>query len=334
MDRSRQPVVEVPFLIKLVEQHYRVQVISLRQLSSESGKYIYHIELKNQTQWLLRVVHKADKAKLIDLANLLLFFEQVEYPAERIMLTTQSLPIATADTWHIAMTTFLLGTPLSYTPMIFSLLGAAIGQLHALSSSLTYTPPSSSMLVPGERAFAEQQLLAVATLVPKHYVAQYELLQTALSSLHSMTDLPTSLIHGDCHPANALLTAPEQVTLLDWEEAGMGPAILDVGFLLMNCDGKAPWDALPSTIPSPNEVYLQAVINGYSHYHRLAPNELDYLLDAIRFRSLIFGACSFATSIIEHKADAFSQWWWTRYCMAEEIAEKARTYFEHIEKNS
>jgi hypothetical protein len=113
------------------------------------------------------------------------------------------------------------------------------------------------------------------------------------------------------------MTAPGHITLLDWEEAGMGPAVQDVGFLLVNCDGKAPWDSLPTGSFHSDEKLLQATIKEYCHYHQLTAVELDYLPGAIRFRSLVFGACSFASATAQQKRAEFSEWWWQRYCAAE-----------------
>ena len=158
----------------------------------------------------------------------------------------------------------------------------------------------------------------------------YEWLKKALLSIDSGMHLPTTLIHNDCHPANALVTAPGHVILFDWEGAGMGPALLDVGFLLVNCDGKVPWEPLSVGSFHPDEELLRAVIEGYGQHHQLTTDELDYLQDAIRFRSLVFGTCSFASAIAQQKSAEFSQWWWKRYCAAEEIADRARTFFEHI----
>lgn len=235
------------FLVELVEQHYDVQAVSFHRLPSDSGKHIYRVELADQSYQILRLVQEEERTNLIDLVRLLLFFESVNYPAERIISTKQQMSVGRIGEWHFVMTTFLVGVHLHYTPLTFSLLGATLGQLHALTPLLTYTPPPASMLIAGEQGYAEQQLEAIASLVPKQYITQYELLQTALSSLNPITDVLATLIHNDCHPGNALLTASEQVTLLDWEGSGMGPAILDVGFLLSNCDGKAPWEPLLSS---------------------------------------------------------------------------------------
>lgn len=325
-----QPAPESPFLIECIRAWYRAQAVSLHRLPSDAGKYIYQVKLTDGTLWILRVVADMGKASVIELAHLLIFFEQQKYPAERIVLTVEQITLATVGGWHLLMTTFLVGTPLEYAPPSFLSLGAIVGRLHALSSSLTYTPPRAQMHPTGELAFAQQQLDAIASLVPRLYITQYDWLENALSSIDRGTHLPDSLIHADCHPANALLTPSEQAVLFDWDDAGMGPAVLDVGFLLANCDGKAPWDPLSPGPFHPNEALLQAVIEGYCHYHRLSPEELDYLPDAIRFRSLVFGACQFASAIAQQQNAEFNQWWWRRYSAAEEISERARACFEHV----
>ena len=325
-----QPPQIRPFLIECIREWYHAQVVSLHRLKSDSEKYIYQVNLTNGTCWILRVVEDQSYATFVELAHLLLFFEQQNYPAERIVFTVEQATTATVDGWHLMMTTFLVGAPLSYTPATFSLLGAIVGRLHALRPELPYVPPQARMLPSGELAFAQQQLDAIVSRLPRPYIAQYELLEQALLSMDRGTHLPTTLIHTDCHPGNALVTAPGHITLLDWEEAGMGPAIQDVGFLLVNCDGKAPWDPLSTGSFQKDEEFLQAVIEGYCQYHQLTTDDLDYLPDAMRFRSLVFGACSFASAIAQQKSAAFSEWWWKRYCAAEVIADQARTYFEHI----
>ncbi len=329
-EKTIQPTLEPSFLIECIRKWYHAQNISLHRLPSASGKYIYQVKLSSGAIWVLRVIEDASKATLIELAHLLLFFEQQHYPAERIVFTLEQATTATVDGWHLMMTTFLVRAPLSYTPATFSLLGAIVGRLHALKPKLPYAPPQAKMLPSGELAFAQQQLDTIASRLPRPYIAHYQLLEQALLSIDRGTHLPTTLIHTDCHPGNALVTEPGHITLLDWEEAGMGPAIQDVGFLLVNCDGKAPWDALSTGSFQKDEAFLQAAIEGYCQYHQLTTDELNYLPDALRFRSLVFGACSFASAIAQQKNAEFSQWWWNRYCAAEEIADQARSFFEHL----
>jgi len=51
------------------------------------------------------------------------------------------------------------------------------------------------------------------------------------------------------------------------------------------------------------------------------------LPDAIRFRAIVFGACSFASAIKERGSDDDSDWWWKRYNAADDIAGRASQRF-------
>ena len=312
----------------LFEQCYGVQVLALQRMVSDTGKRMYRVRLKHGVDWTLRIVDDIQKEEIVALTRLLAFLEELQYPAERPVLTSEQNAYGAVDHWHFCATTFLVGAPVNYTPTSLALLGAAVGRLHALKRSPVYTPPQAEMLPARELAFARQQLSGVKALVPRQYIRQYDVLETALLSIDHGAHLPVTLIHNDCHPANALLTAPQQVTLLDWEGAGLGAAVLDVGFLLANCDGKAPWDSLTALPVHPDKARLQAVIEGYTRWYRLSPEELAYLSDALRFRALVFGACSFAEAIAHNQPAEFTRWWWARYNMADEVAGQASRYFE------
>ena len=317
---------DIAFLKNLVEHYYQIQVISLDHLSSNTGKYLYRVEQANGQRWLLRLVQDDDS--IFALANVLLFLEDKAYSAERIIRTVEHTAVGGVEDWYFLMTTFLTGTSLDPSPATFFLLGATLGRLHALKVPETRSLPIAEMLPERELAYATQQLTAVASHVPQHLRPRYEMFESALASIERFTDLPPVLIHNDCHPANALYTGPEQITLIDWEGAGLGPALIDVAFLLVNTDAAAPWEPLPSeAVFHLDEARISATIEGYCQHHSLTRDELDRLPDAILFRSIVFGACSFATAInIDGNADT-PQWWWARYIAAEKIADKARSYF-------
>lgn len=325
-DKMNTLAIDLPVLSELVTQHYQVQVHALQSLPSATGKLIYQVGLANGTRWILRLASTNDQAMLSEQGQLLRFFAEVGYPAERVIPTIEGATIATVGDYTLFMTTYLKGTPLAYSPTSFKLLGIALGRLHALKSALTYTPPRAGMLPSNELAFARQQLSSIEAM-PDYARAQYQWLDTALASISYGSDLPVTLIHNDCYPANALLSSSGQATLLDWEGTGMGPAGIDVGFLLTNCDGKAPWDPIADTSSEAEEALIRAATEGYCLHHSLTSAELDYLPDAIRFRALVFGTISFVQAIKRREEAAFSQQWWRRYASAEEVAEKARIYF-------
>ena len=50
-----------------------------------------------------------------------------------------------------------------------------------------------------------------------------------------MTSQPPTILHGGCRPTNILIKVasdPSRVCIIDWEEAGFGPPLLDVAYLL------------------------------------------------------------------------------------------------------
>lgn len=54
-------------------------------------------------------------------------------------------------------------------------------------------------------------------------------------------DTPIGLFHGDYQPGNVLYDGDRLSGIIDWELAGLGPQLLDVGWLMMVCD-RANWN--------------------------------------------------------------------------------------------
>jgi Ser/Thr protein kinase RdoA (MazF antagonist) len=316
---------ELPMLTDLVIRYYGTQAVSLQPLDSESGKRMYRVERSREQPWVLRAYPPESEDNIQALVTVLAFLEQHEYPAERLVRAEDGSFIVTHDGWRLLVTTFVEGSTVDYAPPTLRLLGATLGRLHALRS-ITTTPaalPLAQMRPVNEISWALSQITGVKAQVPKHLYARYDTLVAALHSIRLGEELPRVVIHNDCHPGNAVRTTAEQVVLIDWEGAGLGPAVLDVGFLLSSCETESPWT--PPLPPDPARV--AAVVDGYYQYHTLTPAELEYLPDAIRFRAIVYGACSFAASIAMDGKEDEDLWWW-RYNAADEITERARKEFE------
>ncbi len=317
---------EVVMLAELVKRYYGMQARLLRPLSSESGKRMYRVERVLEQPWVLRAYPPESEDNIQALVTVLSFLEQHEYPAERLVRAEDGSFVVTHDGWRLLATTFVEGSTVDYTPPTLRLLGATLGRLHALQP-ITTTPaalPLAQMRPVNEISWALSQITGVKAQVPKHLYARYDTLIAALHSIRLGEDLPKVVIHNDCHSGNAVRTAAEQVVLIDWEGAGLGPAVLDVGFLLSSCDTDSPWR--PSLLPDPARV--AAIVDGYCQYHTLTSTELEYLPDTIRFRAIVYGAGSFAASIARDGREDEDLWWWRRYSAAEEIAERASKQFE------
>ncbi|GAC1343015.1 MAG: hypothetical protein NVSMB27_02500 [Ktedonobacteraceae bacterium] len=317
-------------LTKLVKYLYGAQEVMLRRLSSATGKHIYFVEQANGQKWVLRAYSSANDDKDgSSLAAILLFLEEQQYPAERVVRAKNGDIVSMYDDWRLLITTFVEGVVTDYSPPNLRLLGAMLGRLHALRplspTAEAWTLPLAEMLPAPELAYALTQLTGVEKLLHKSLKARYDTLVAALHRIDCCEDLPSVIIHNDCHPGNTILTPGGQVLFIDWEGAGWGPEVIDVGFLLVSCNTAAPWMGEPFI---PDMRRIPAIVDGYCQHHLLTPTELDRLPDAIRFRTIVYGACSFAADILKYGKEEETPWWWARYSAAEEIADRARERFE------
>ena len=86
-------------------------------------------------------------------------------------------------------------------------------------------------------------------------------------------------MHGDPWPGNAIHTAQDQVTLIDWENAGLGLPLLDLGFCLLEChlDVGPPGNQPSARHIQPDENRVSIEIEKAPHllfYKRLNPGSL------------------------------------------------------------
>ena len=317
-------MIDMDFLAIALKQFYSASLIGWQQLHSDNDNRIYRLNLADGQRWVLRIFAIDDQSAL-SLAVILSLLERQSYPAEQIVHAINNDAVVSYEDMLLLITRFVEGIAVDYTVPALYLLGKVLGKLHALRVVDMSMLPKAAMLPAPELAYAWSELAKVADSVPKALQPQYDILENAIHTLNHCENAPLVVIHNDCHPGNAIRTSSKEVLLIDWHGAGLGPAVIDVGFLLVSCE--IPFRGMPPfTI---NEERITAVIDGYCQHHILTSMELDLLPDAIRFRSLVYGAVSFANAISRHEAKPYdSEWWRIRYIRADEIAARARTYFE------
>ena len=334
-------------LIAWIEHHYPANVANIHPLAV-GWKKVYRIEQKSGEDWVMRAYPPPDENSLpVDvegLAAVLLFLEAQAYPAERVIRSLDQAKLVQWDGWQVLMTTFL-GQPLAawqsavespkalplpannaegaYAPELLFGLSAAIARLHRLPFDAAM--PRAGMLPSKELAWANTNLINIADQVPEPLQAEYQQLVAAVQQADRLEDLPFALIHNDCNPSNAVLTAAGEISLIDWESAGRGPALVDVGILLSNCFNKQTLRI--------EHTAVDAIVDGYCQDRIPNSAELEHLADAIRFFRLVLLAGYFPERISQTvRADeliygATYQQWQAQYEASVGIANLAHERF-------
>jgi Ser/Thr protein kinase RdoA (MazF antagonist) len=278
-------------------------------------------------------------------AATLRWLEDRAYPAPRVIRTHSGDLVGLAGVWATLATTYVAGTPLRPDTGQLRPLGEALGRLHGLDAS-TFADGMSAV---GSGAAVERalwhpetaipaalgRLEAVASLVPADQRPLLEQLRAVLLEVQRRASLlPTTVVHGDPWPGNAIHTARDEVTLIDWENAGLGMPLLDLGYCLLEChlDAGPPGDQPSARHIRPDEGRIAAVAAGYSRYRRLQPAERDLLPDGMRFAAAFAGGIHFEQALIGGmrgvRMDARLERLRNRLTVSDAVAELARRHFD------
>ncbi len=235
------------------------------------------------------------------------------YPAPRVVATRTGEPVGVAGIWLTWATSYVPGPPLAPGGGL-DLLGEALGRLHALNVTDAAMGKASWHPDAAIRD-ALRRLDAVESLLPDEWRPMHAEFRRTLLVLRRaalpmtavpmtalpMTALPMTAVHGDAWPGNVIRTGEAEVTLIDWENSGLGLAVTDLGHCLLECHLDP---GLPAAEPSawliqPDEGRIAAVLTGYCRRRRLDDSERDLLLAGIRFAAAFAGALHFEQALID-----------------------------------
>jgi Ser/Thr protein kinase RdoA (MazF antagonist) len=333
-------------LARWIERHYATTQVVLQPLAL-SDKRIYQVQHAGSQAWVARLYPAnpwpGNGAVITRLTAVLDFLDKHHYPAERIVFTADGSTSIRFGGWLVLMTTYVGRSLQAWQPELASsahvgehergvtpahlfAVGAALGRLHRLPLVAERPLPPAGMLPQRELTWAASQLAEVADRVPPACQPQYEALVTAVQKVRHWEDLPLALIHNDPNLGNVVINASGDVALVDWEAAGLGPAVLDVGILLRTCYSQSEGGV--------NEAAVQATVAGYCQHRQLTQAELDRLPDAVRFMTLVLLAAAFpdrvtgtlgAQDLLYGSTYAA---WQAHYAASDQIAAVARREFQ------
>jgi Ser/Thr protein kinase RdoA (MazF antagonist) len=303
-----------------LQSAYGIREASLERLANSWDGNVYLVSRPESADLILRVV---DTESAAHDAEVLTFLEARHYPAPRLVRSAGA-PAVTLNNRSILVTTFIEGSAADFWPATLHQLSALLGQLHALDTATAPPFPAASMLPSADMATALTWLAPLESRVSPRLRNTFNCLLEAIHAIAPTEHLPRTLIHNDAHPGNAIVTPGGDATFIDWHGAGLGPPIVDLGFLLISSE-IAP--SLATPIP-PGQGRLEAIVDGYAAHRMPTDDELEWLPDSMQFRALLYGAGHVAQALEQGRDELTETWWWERYLAADALAERARMRFQ------
>ena len=220
---------------------------------------IYRIHDSRGQVWLLRLLslpHAADS--FMETGRMLQWLEQQQYPVPHLFTTRHRQIVGVFDGWASLLLSYVDGTVLDSTSTDFALFGYTLGRLHSLplpaGSSLRHSRWHPALLyAETARQLADGQARVPASVQP-FVAAMREALVSIILHPHDL-----GLTHGDCWYKNAIKTPHDRVVLIDWDRAGVGLPILDLGYLLLT----SHYDLTQPFRVTADQEKIRAILRGY-----------------------------------------------------------------------
>lgn len=232
-----------------------------------------------------------DMASLLaNRAATLIELERCGYDAPRLVPTRAGAPVGAAQGWLLLVTTYLHGAVAEPTLEQLELAGAALGRLHALAPSKQvgwswWYPPAA---IPRMRGW----LAAAAPYITPEWAELYASCRATADAVAARSDLPSTIVHGDVWAANMVHRSSGTLALIDWDNAGLGLAVVDLGSLLVECH--VDQDQPNGGHIQPDAARIGAVLRGYCQARALSAAELAALPEALCFDTVYLAAWRFA----------------------------------------
>ena len=251
--------------------------ISVRAVTFDEGVYEIDSDLGGLE---LRLFAPGGEMSLDHWIALLEFLHKNRFPAPRLIETINGDPASEWEDGSGVLTSIVSGESPSYEPEFFHGLGTAVGQLHTLDTTHADLPEASYSVRSERRQFIEQDG-DPAVRAWEGYDSTRDDLIAAWDRMPDFDDHPGVLINTGVFEWGAILTR-EGVALKNWQEAGKGPAVIDIG----------PLFAFQGLMPDPDGPLRPSVagafLHGYRSTRQLTPLEMEQLPDAIAFGALTY----------------------------------------------
>lgn len=280
------------FATQFIETVYHRPIAQIEALPPFfSWRGLYRVHDTQGSIWILRLLNVPSVVdSLTQIAELLQWLEQHHYVAPRLVLTHNHQVVGFLNGWGSLLLSYIDGAVLNVHSTDFAHLGFTLGQLHMMPLPNAGRVPRSRCDPVLLQTQTARQLAAGNNRVAPCFQPLLKTLRDSLNVCISQND-PLCLTHGDCWYKNAIKTRDGTVVLIDWDCAGIGLPILDVGYLLLT----AHYDLTQPLQITPDTQKILAILQGYQRARRISETEWAQMQSALQ--------CILALQVGEHVAE-------------------------------
>ena len=255
----------------ILKLYGRSNVQKITPLSLGISNSNYRVDLENGVV-LLKISNDKNQSQLTDEQSILLYLNQRGYPysLKPFALLNQNL-VYTYGQYFGVLFPFVEGIPPGPSDYTCKEVGQALAHLH----SVKHDREELSKLRPHESVgFGAQEILnySKSSLCPIDFKEAFD--QFFPDQLKAFIDTPfeKGIIHGDLYYDNTLFNNNHLSTVLDFEQAGIGEYLLDLGISISGtCLEKG-------RVITP---LVNSYLEGYEEVRKLSSDEKKYLDQAI-----------------------------------------------------
>ncbi len=252
------------------------RIEKLTPISDERS--VYRIHTSTGSTRILRLQRSsAFESRYEQTGQILLWLQNKQYAAPQLHRTSKGTLVGVLNGWCSLLLTYIDGEVMNVQSEAFAEVGTALGQLHSLILGEPETF-SQSRCSPNALAHTYKKLDYGQSHLPDQYRSMADALKTSLIPLIECEQQPR-LTHGDCWYMNAIKTVANQTVLIDWDCAGTGIPIIDVGYLLLT----AHYNLANPLQVEPSEKKVRSILTGYQIIRLINRAEIKLLPNAIRF---------------------------------------------------
>jgi Ser/Thr protein kinase RdoA (MazF antagonist) len=232
-------------------------------------------------------------------ARTLALLAEAAFPAPRPVRTRTGELIGVAGVWLTWATSFAPGPVAKPTLGQLRQVGAALGHLHLVAAvpgvvRISDGPPGLAPRHPAAAVPASLARLGRATgAVPAAWRPMHAQVRAVLDEVAAAAGTtPETIVHGGVWARNVVQSSPSAVTLVGWENGGLGLAVLDLGNALIEChrDAAQPGYQPERSLVTPSPERIAALAAGYAEVRTPSAAELDLLPAAVAFAAAVIGS--------------------------------------------